>query len=41
MIGGRTMPGVYVKGMRIEEYIGYPQTMIFELVDNQITNITN
>ena len=34
MIGGRAMPGFFVKGMSVEEYIGYPRTMIFELVDN-------
>ena len=33
--------GVYVKGMPVEKYIGYPQTMFFELVDNQIIVIMN
>ena len=27
---------IYAKGMTIEKYIGYPQTMLFDLVDNQI-----
>ena len=32
---------VFVKGMTIEKYIGYPQTMIFDLVANQIIIVMN
>ena len=37
MIGGKKMPfDIYAKGMILDKYIGYPETMRFELVDNQI-----